>query len=105
MTASPDHRMVEEFLAGRTVPEIAARYNVTEEYVDRVIEETHLNEPAKPAKPKRSWSLNLIGNRIAASLLLAILINVVTGTWIGWAVGAVVFVLISAIVTAGRSGD
>jgi hypothetical protein len=44
--------MVEEFIAGRDVPEIAERYDVPEAYVDRVIED------AQAAKPKR-WDFSL----------------------------------------------
>ena len=66
MTASTDQRMVEEFMAGADVAAIAARYAVPEEYVDRVIEETHLNK-----RPKRSWSLALAGNRFALAFAIA----------------------------------
>jgi hypothetical protein len=38
-TASSDQRMVEEFVAGADVPDIAARYAVPEAYVDRLVEE------------------------------------------------------------------
>jgi hypothetical protein len=95
MSASTsDQRMVEEFLAGADVADIAARYAVPEAYVDRVIEETHLD------KPRRSWSLTLRGNRIVLALAVA---------WIAWLLlqtpalymenpGAVVFCLLVGLV-------
>lgn len=66
MSSGNDQRMVEEFIGGREVPDIAARYNVPEAYVDRVIEQTNLSKP-----PKRSWSLALKGNRIALAVVIA----------------------------------
>lgn len=98
MSPDADQRMVEEFIAGAEVPDIAARYAVPEAYVDRIIEQTTLS------KPKRfDWSLNPVGNRIMYSVAAALAINLMTG-WsaIGWVIGVVLFVLISAIVSTGR---
>lgn len=50
-------------MAGREVPEIAARYNVTEAYVDRVIEQTSFAK-----KPKRDRS----GTRWAAAICVSV---------------------------------
>lgn len=56
--------MVEEFIAGQEVPEIAERYNVPKAYVDRVIED------AQAARPKRrDFSLNRWPNRLVYSNL------------------------------------
>ncbi|WP_106316838.1 hypothetical protein [Actinoplanes italicus] len=94
-----DEQMVSEFIAGREVPEIAARYGVAEAYVDRVIEQASL----KPARRSRDWSLNPLGNRLLYSVLIALVVNLATDTWFGWVVGAALLMLTSAIVTAGRN--
>lgn len=90
--------MVSEFIEGREVPEIAARYGVAEAYVDRVIEQTDLR-----SKRRWDWSLNNWGNRLLYCVLLALAISAATTSTIGWVTGAVVFVLASAIVSARRS--
>lgn len=93
-----DARMIEEFLGGTEVPEIAARYGVHEAYVDRVIEQT------SRAEPKRwSWSIQNWGNRVLYSLLAGFAINLLTGLYAaGAAVAVVLFVLMTTIVVAGR---
>jgi hypothetical protein len=96
-----DEQMISEFVGGTPVPQIAARYGVAEDYVDRVIEEA----TATTEKPKRrrwDWSLNPLGNRILYSVLAALFINVVTGTALGWVVGVVLLILTSAIVGVAR---
>lgn len=95
-----DEQMISEFVGGTPVPQIAARYGVAEDYVDRVIEEA----AATPDRPKRrwDWSLNPLGNRILYSVLAALFINVVTGTALGWVVGVVLLILTSAIVGVAR---
>lgn len=99
MSAVTDQRMVEEFVAGREVPDIAARYNVTEAYVDRVVEETSY------AKPKRrDWSPTNWGNRLAYSILAGMAVNLATGIYaLGTVIAVVLFVLTTAIVAARRS--
>jgi hypothetical protein len=80
------------------VQDIAARYDVPEAYVDRVIEETSFT------KPKRlSWNLDNWGNRLALALVAGIVVNIATGTLaIGATVTVVLFVLTTAIIVAGR---
>ena len=98
MTVDSDQRMVEEFIAGRDVPEIAKRYNVPEAYVDRVIED------AQAAKPKR-WDFSLYRwpNRLFYSLLAGWIINISAGiNTLGTVVAVVLFVLTTAIVTVRR---
>lgn len=92
-------RIVNEFVGGTDVPDIAARYAVPEAYVDRVIEETSL------AKPKRrDWSWNNWGNRLAYSILAGLAVNVVTGIYaLGTTVTIILFVVTTAIVAARRS--
>jgi hypothetical protein len=99
MSAATDRRMVEEFMAGADVPTIAARYAVPEEYVDRVIEQTHLDKPAK----RWSWSWTNWGNRLVYCLLAGAVINWTTGIYaLGTVIAVVLFVLTSAIVAARR---
>lgn len=92
-------RIVDEFVSGREVPDIAARYNVPEEYVDRVIEETSLSKPAKRWDGSwRNW-----GNRIAYSVLAAIALSLLLGSpAIGWTIGLVLFVVTSAVASIRR---
>jgi hypothetical protein len=98
MTIDTD-RMVEEFVAGRGIPDIAARYNVTEAYVDRIIEETRLDKPAK----RWSWSLENWGNRLVYSIIAGTVVNLATGIYaLGTVIAVVLFVLTTAIVTARR---
>lgn len=93
-------RIVNEFVAGKQVPEIAARYDLPEEYVDRVIEQTDLSKPEK-RKWDHSWSN--WGNRIAYSALAAIVISLLIGSAaIGWTLGVVLFVVTSAIASIRR---
>lgn len=93
-------RIVDEFVAGRDVPDIAARYGVPEQYVDRIIEETSLS---KPAKRQRDWSWNNWGNRIAYSVLAALALSLLLGSpAIGWALGLLLFIVTSAIVSVRR---
>jgi hypothetical protein len=99
MSSGTDQRMVEEFIAGREVPDIAARYNVTEAYVDRVVEETHLDKPAK----RWNWSWTNWGNRIVYCLLAGAIINWSTGLYaLGTTVAVVLFVLTTAILSVRR---
>lgn len=92
-----DARIVNEFVAGNDVPDIAARYAVPEAYVDRVIEETSLT------KPKRDWSLNNWGPRLLYCLLAGTVINLTTGIYaLGTAITVVLFVLVTAVVAARR---
>lgn len=92
-----DERIVGEFVAGDEVPAIAARYNVTEAYVDRVVEETSLTKPKK-----RDWSWNNWGNRLLYSVLAAMAMSYLIGSpAIGWTLGVALFALTTAIV-AGR---
>jgi hypothetical protein len=85
--------MAVEFTEGRPVPEIAARYGVTEAYVDRVIEQTSL------AKPKGTWSLDHWVNRLVVSLIVGWLAWMATGKN-GPAVLVFAAVVFYAIVTA-----
>jgi asparagine N-glycosylation enzyme membrane subunit Stt3 len=57
----------------------------------------------RKARRGRDWSLNPAGNRVLYSVLVALVVNVATGTWYGWIVGAVLLLITSAIVTAGRN--
>jgi hypothetical protein len=93
-----DGRIVDEFMAGTDVPEIAARYAVPEAYVDRVLED------ASSAKRKR-WdgSLNNWGNRLAYSVIAGLIINLATGLYaVGTVIAVLLFVITTAIVTAVR---
>lgn len=102
MSSGTDQRMVEEFVAGREVPDIAARYNVTEAYVDRVVEETHLDKPAK----RWNWSWTNWGNRLVYCVLAGLVVNLATGIYaLGTIITVVLFVLTSAIVFVGRRRD
>jgi hypothetical protein len=99
MTASSDQRMVEEFVAGADVPDIAARYAVPEAYVDRLVEEASYTKPKR-----RDWSVNNWGNRLAYSVLAGMVVNLATGIYaLGTTVAVVLFVLTTAIVAARRS--
>lgn len=93
-----DARIVEEFVAGAEVQDIAARYAVPEAYVDRVIEQTSLT------KPKRhDWSLNNWGNRLAYCLLAGMVVNLTTHLYaLGIVVVVVLFVLTTAIAATRR---
>ncbi|GIF08658.1 hypothetical protein Asi03nite_61960 [Actinoplanes siamensis] len=62
--------MASEYAAGREIPEIAARYDVREEYVQRVIEDATAPQPVTSR-----WSLSNQGNRILIAVLLG---------WIAW---------------------
>lgn len=90
--------MAAEFADGRDVPEIAARYDVPEAYVDRIIEQATLR------KPKRwSWSWNSWGNRLLYSVLAGLVVNLVTGIYaLGTVTAVVLFVLTSAVVAVRR---
>jgi hypothetical protein len=93
-----DGRIVNEFVSGAEVPDIAARYAVPEAYVDRVIEETDLS-----AKPKRSWTLQHWSNRLAASLLAGLVVYWGTASnALATIVAVMLFVLTTAIVTVAR---
>jgi hypothetical protein len=98
MTASTDQRMVEEFVAGADVPDIAARYAVPEAYVDRLVEEASYTTPKR-----RDWSINNWGNRLVYSLLAGMVVNLSTGIYaLGTTIAVVLFVLTSAIVATRR---
>lgn len=99
MTASADQRMVEEFVAGAEVPDIAARYAVPEAYVDRVVEDA-----SRPQRRRRwDWSWRNLGNRIVYSLAAGTVVNWVAHAYVlGCVVTVVLFVLTSAIVYAKR---
>lgn len=100
MTQDIDERIVNEFAAGREVPEIAARYNVPEAYVDRVIEEIHADKPAK----RWTWSWTNWGNRIVYCLLAGAVVNWTTGVYaLGTVIAVVLFVLVTAILAVRRS--
>lgn len=93
MQTENESQMISEFMAGTPVPLIAERYNVPEAYVDRVIEETSFT-----GKPKRSWSINLLGNRVVYSIVIG---------WLAWAatfkINIWVFVLAGALFFAATS--
>lgn len=63
-----DARIAAEYADGREAPEIAARYDVPEAYVERVIEE------AVVARPERRRGLDSTGNRAALALLIGWLV-------------------------------
>lgn len=97
-----DARIVNEFVAGSDVPTIAAHHAVSEEYVDHLIDQTHLDKKIV-VKAKRDWSLNQWANRLMYSILAGIVINLTTGIYVlGTVVAVVLFVLTTAIVTARR---
>lgn len=90
--------MVEEFVAGADVPDIAARYAVPEAYVDRLVEDA----TSAPAK-RWDWSLERWGNRLAYSILAGFAVNLTTGTnAFGTVIAVVLFVLTTAIVVSRR---
>ncbi len=90
--------MVEEFIAGAEVPDIAARYAVPEAYVDRIIEETRLDKPRR----RWNWSLSNWGNRLVACLLAGGAINLATGTQTLGTIAAVVLFLLTSAIVARR---
>lgn len=97
--ADIDGRIVNEFLAGHEVADIAARYAVPEAYVDRVIEETSLTKRQR----RFDWSLRPWGNRLFYSLIAGTAVNLSLHTYaLGTVIFVVLFVLTSAIIEAGR---
>jgi hypothetical protein len=96
--ADIDGRIAGELAAGWEVPDIAARYNVPEAYVERIAEDA-------AAKPKRwNFSLDNVWNRLATSLLAGVVVNLSTGIYVlGTVVAVMLFVLITAIVMMRRS--
>ena len=98
-------RMINEFVAGDDVPTIAARYSVSEEYVDHLVDQTHLDKPIKVRRPF-DWSWNPWGNRLAYSLVAGLVVNVSTGIYaLGTVVAVMLFVLTTVIVTVSRRRD
>jgi len=96
-------RIINEFVAGDDVSTIAARYSVSEEYVDHLVEQTHLDKPIK-VRRKFDWSWNPWGNRLVYCVLAGILVSITTSSnIIGTVVTVVLFVLTSAIVAARRN--
>lgn len=97
-----DARIVNDFVAGSDVPAIAARYAVSEEYVDQVIDQTHLDKKIV-VKAKRDWSLNRWGNRLVYSIIAGFVVNITTGIYaFGTVIAVVLFFLSTAIVVAAR---
>lgn len=95
-------RIVNEFVAGDDVQAIAARYAVSEEYVDHLIEQTNLQKPIK-VKGKRDWSWNHWSNRLTYSILAGVAVGAGTGIYaLGTVIAVVLFVLTTAIVTTVR---
>lgn len=94
--------IVNEFVAGSEVPEIAARYAVSEDYIDRLIEQTHVDKPIK-VRRKHDWSWNNWGNRLVYCIAAGFVTNLATGiSALGVIVAVVLFVLTSAIVAVRR---
>jgi len=97
-------RIINEFVAGDDVPTIAARYSVSEEYVDHLVGQTHLDKPIKVRRRRFDWSWNPWGNRLVYCVLAGILVSITTSSnIIGTVVTVVLFVLTSAIVAARRN--
>ena len=95
--------MINEFVAGADVPTIAARYSVSEEYVDQLVDQTHLDKPIT-VKRKHDWSWNPWGNRLLYSLLAGTVVNLTTGIYVlGTVIAVVLFVLTTVIVTTRRT--
>lgn len=95
-------RIVNEFVAGADVPTIAARYAVSEDYVDELIDHTHVDKPIK-VKRKHDWSWNNWGNRLVYCIAAGFVTNLATGIpALGVLVAVVLFVLTSAIVAVRR---
>jgi hypothetical protein len=98
-------RMINEFVAGADVPTIAARYSVSEDYVDHLVDQTHLDKPIK-VRRRFTWSINVLGNRAAYSFFVAILINIAfRNEAFSLAVGLIVFLILTAIVSVVRRQD
>ena len=96
-------RIINEFVAGEDVPTLAARYRVSEEYVDHLVDQTHLDKPIT-VRRKFDWSWNPWGNRLVYCVLAGILVGLVLGSSaIGTVIAVVLFVLTSAIVAARRN--
>lgn len=95
-------RIVNEFIGGADVPTIAARYAVSEDYVDELIDHTHVDKPIK-VRRRFDWSFNPWGNRLFYSLVAGTVVNLALHTYaLGCVIAVVLFVLTTAIVTAAR---
>ena len=94
-----DQHIAEEFATGTDIPEIAARYGLSEAYVDRIIEQATLTKPYRE-KGLANW-----GNRLVLSLAVGWLAWLATfrlNYWVIPLVGVGFFAIVSAIVGRRR---
>lgn len=97
MSADKDALIATEYAEGVEVKDIAARYAVTEAYVERVV------EVATTARPARRLGLGSVGNRVLIAVAAAWLTWFALGSIVvGLVVGSVAFAVVS-VVSRGRS--
>lgn len=91
--------MLSEVDEGRPVPEVAARYNVNPEYVERLVEDA-------TAGQREPWySPHIRGNRVVLAILIGWLAWLVTGrvsAWVFVLAGVIAYVITTAIASRLR---